>query len=345
MRRAMNGGQAMKVDGGIGWQLDKVGDEARALEELGLAGIMTAETGHDPFFPLLMAAQTTEKVDLMTAIAVAFARSPMTLANVGHDLNAASRGRFVLGLGSQIRAHITKRFSMPWSNPAPRMREFILAMRAIWANWHQGEPLQFTGRFYRHTLMTPFFTPTDTEYGPPRVFLAAVGPLMTEVAGEVADGVIVHAFTTEKYLRETTLPALQRGFAKAGKRREDFEISYPAFIVTGQTEEEMDAARVQTRRQVAFYGSTPAYKAVLESVGAGELQPELNAMSKQGRWTEMGELITDDILGEFAVIGEPHTIASRFIDRFGDVVDRTSAAYGGIPNALRRGMIAQLTAA
>ena len=335
----------MKVDGNVGWQLDKVGAEARALEELGYAGIMTAETGHDPFFPLLMAAQTTERVDLMTAIAVAFARTPMTLANIGHDLNAACRGRFVLGLGSQIRPHITKRFSMPWSNPAPRMREFILAMRAIWANWHKGEPLQFMGRFYRHTLMTPFFTPTNTEFGPPRVFLAAVGPLMTEVAGEVADGVIIHAFTTEKYLRETTLPALQRGFAKAGKQRASFEISYPAFIVTGQTEEEMTKARVLTRRQIAFYGSTPAYRPVLESIGAGDLQPELNAMSKQGRWAEMGELIDDDLLSAFAVIGEPRTIPSRFKSRYGDVVDRTAAAYGGIPDAMRKDLIADLRAA
>ena len=335
----------MKVDGTVGWQLDKVGAEARALEEMGYSGIMTAETGHDPFFPLLMAAQTTDTVDLMTAIAVAFARSPMTLANVGHDLNAASKGRFVLGLGSQIRAHITKRFSMPWSNPAPRMREFILAMRAIWANWHRGEPLQFTGKFYNHTLMTPFFAPSNTTYGPPRVFLAAVGPLMTEVAGEVADGVIIHAFTTEKYLRETTLPALERGFAKAGKKREDFEISYPAFIVTGQTEEALAEAKVQTRRQIAFYGSTPAYKPVLDSIGAGGLQPELNAMSKQGRWAEMGTLIDDDLLNEFAVIGEPRTIPARFKSRYGDLVDRTAAAYGGIPGTMHREMVAELTAA
>ena len=335
----------MKVDGGLDLNLDTAGERARELEAMGYSGIMTAETGHDPFFPLLLAAQTTEKVDLMTAIAVAFARSPMTLANIGHDLNAASKGRFVLGLGSQIRAHITKRFSMPWSNPAARMREFILAMRAIWANWHEDEPLQFVGKFYKHTLMTPFFTPTDTEYGPPRVFLAAVGPMMTEVAGEVADGVIIHAFTTEKYLRETTLPAIERGLAEAGKKREDFEISYPAFIVTGETEEAMAKARVDTRRQIAFYGSTPAYKPVLESIGAGELQPELNAMSKQGRWVEMGELITDDVLNNFAVIGEPNTIVGQFKNRFGDVVDRTAAAYGGIPEAQRRELIAQFKAA
>ena len=341
----MSRGNAMKVDGAIGWQLDAVGAQARAFEEMGYSGILSAETGHDPFFPLLMAAQTTENVDLMTSIAVAFARSPMTLANVGHDLNAASKGRFVLGLGSQIRPHITKRFSMPWSNPAPRMREFILAMRAIWATWHEGEPLQFTGKFYRHTLMTPFFAPTDTEYGPPRIFLAAVGPLMTEVAGEVADGVFVHPFTTEKYLREVTLPALERGWAKAGKKREDFEISYPAFMVTGQTEEAMAEALVQTRRQIAFYGSTPAYKPVLDSVGAGDLQPELNAMSKQGRWAEMGNLISDDLLNDFAVVGEPQSIVSGFKSRFGDLVDRTGAAYEGIPRAMRREMVAELTAA
>ncbi len=334
----------MKVDGGVGWELDKVGAQARELEEMGYSGVMTAETSHDPFFPLLVAAQNTSKVDLMTSIAVAFARSPMTLANIGHDLNAASNGRFVLGIGSQIRAHITKRFSMPWSSPAARMREFILAMRAIWATWHEGKPLEFAGKFYTHTLMTPFFTPTDNQHGAPRVFLAAVGPLMTEVAGEVADGVIIHAFTTEKYLRETTLPALERGFAKAGKTRQDFEISYPVFVVTGKNEKEIAAARQNTCRQVAFYGSTPAYKPVLDSIGAGELQGELNRMSKQGRWEEMGTLITDDILEAFAVIGEPASIAGQIKSRYGDIIDRTSAAYANISKEDRVGIISELTA-
>ena len=335
----------MKVDGGVGWDLEQVGAEARELEEMGYSGILTAETGHDPFLPLAFAAQTTSRVDLGTGIAVAFARTPMILANIGHDLNALSKGRFVLGLGSQIRPHITKRFSMPWSHPAARMREFILAMRAIWANWHDGEPLQFTGKFYTHTLMTPFFTPTNTEYGAPRVMLAAVGPLMTEVAGEVADGVIVHAFTTEKYLRETTLPALERGFAKAGKKREDFEISYPCFVVTGRDEREMEQARTATRQQIAFYGSTPAYKPVLDSIGAGELQGELNTMSKQGRWQEMGTLVTDDMLDSFAIVEEPANIARTFRARYGDVVDRTSAAYGGLPQEARADIVRELTAA
>ena len=334
----------MKVDGSVGWDLAKVGEQARELEGMGYNGIMSAETSHDPFLPLAFAAQTTAKADLMTGIAVAFARTPMVLANMGHDLNALSEGRFVLGLGSQIRPHITKRFSMPWSHPAARMREFILAMRAIWANWHNGEPLQFTGKFYQHTLMTPFFTPDNTEHGAPRVFLAAVGPLMTEVAGEVADGVICHAFTTERYLRETTLPALERGFAKAGKKRENFEISYPCFVVTGRDEKEMEAARGATRQQIAFYGSTPAYKPVLDSIGAGEMQPELNAMSKQGRWVEMARLITDDMLEQFAIVEEPANIAQAFKQRYGDVVDRTAAAYGGLPREQRASIVAALAA-
>ncbi|MEM1432696.1 MAG: TIGR03617 family F420-dependent LLM class oxidoreductase [Pseudomonadota bacterium] len=335
----------MKVDTGVGSDLSKVAADARDIEETGYSGILSAETSHDPFFPLLVAAQNTEKVDLMTSIAVAFARSPMTLANIGHDLNSVSNGRFVLGIGSQIRAHITKRFSMPWSSPAKRMREFILAMRAIWGNWYDGTPLEFTGEFYTHTLMTPFFTPTDTEHGAPRVFLAAVGPMMTEVAGEVADGVIIHAFSTEKYIRETTLPALERGFAKAGKSRSDFEISYPVFVVTGKTEEDLAAAEIATRRQIAFYGSTPAYKPVLESIGVGELQGELNTMSKQGRWEEMGELITPDILKEFAVVGEPPAIPDQIKSRYGDLVDRTSAAYANIPRDDRRQIITDLSAA
>jgi len=205
----------MKVDCGIDFDLEKAGTKALELEESGYSAILSAEMSHDPFFPLLLAAQNTSKIELMTSIAVAFARSPMNLAHIGHDLNAYSKGRFILGLGSQIKPHIVKRFSMPWSSPAARMREFILAMRAIWSTWHEGKPLDFSGDFYSHTLMTPFFTPTDCDYGPPKVFLAAVGPRMTEVAGEVADGMIVHAFTTETYLRETTLPSLKKGSEKA----------------------------------------------------------------------------------------------------------------------------------
>ena len=283
----------MKVDGGVGLNLHTVGAQAAELEEMGYSGVMTAETAHDPFFPLLVAAQHTEKVELMTSIAVAFARSPMTLANIGHDLNAYSEGRFVLGLGSQIKPHITKRFSMPWSSPAARMREYVMAMRAIWDSWHQQEPLAFTGQFYTHTLMTPFFTPTNTDYGAPKVFLAAVGPLMTEVAGEVADGVIAHAFTTEKYLRETTLPALEKGFAKAGKSRSDFEISYPA-LWHRETEEELREAEVATCKQIAFArihtGLSPSARQYWRRRTSGRTQSHVEAgpMGRNGRTDHTG---------------------------------------------------------
>lgn len=325
----------MKIDSGLGFNLAQVGESAKRFEELGYSGLQTAETGHDPFLPLAQAALHTKNVDLITAIVVAFARTPMVLAPIAHDLNALSEGRFVLGLGSQIRAHITKRFSMPWSSPAARMREFILALRAIWANWYDKEPLNFVGKFYTHTLMTPFFTPQNTEHGSPRVFLAAVGPLMTEVAAEVADGIIVHPFTTQKYLRETTMPALERGWAKAGKSRSDFEISYPVFVVTAEDEAGLERAKNATRQQIAFYGSTPAYKPVLDSIGVGDLQGKLNTMSKQGRWQEMGGLITDDILQKFAVIGEPQYVAGDLKAKYGDIIDRTSVAYDSIPQQYR----------
>src|SRR5688500_18551977 len=207
----------MKVDGGISTDLEHTADSAKEAEAAGYDGVWTAETSHDPFFPLLIAAEHTQKVELGTGIAVAFARNPMTLANVGYDLQAFSKGRFILGLGSQIKPHIEKRFAMQWSRPADRMRELILAIRAIWACWNEGEKLEFRGEFYRHTLMTPMFHPGPNPHGSPPIFLAAVGERMTEVAGEVADGMQLHPFTTESYLREVTIPALERGWARAGK--------------------------------------------------------------------------------------------------------------------------------
>ncbi len=317
----------MKVDGGIGTDLHKAGAAAKEAEAAGYSGVWTAETSHDPFFPLLLAAEHTETIELGTSIAVAFARNPMTLANIGWDLQAFSKGRFNLGLGSQIKPHITKRFSMEWSHPAPRMREMILAIRAIWDTWENGTPLNFRGDYYTHTLMTPFFTPERADlagFGVPKIFLAGVGELMTEVAGEVCDGFLCHGFTTEKYLREVTIPALERGRAKAGKTMEGFEIVGPSFVVTGNTEEEMAAAAAGTRQQIAFYGSTPAYRGVLDIHGWGGLQDELNTLSKAGKWVEMGNLIDDEILNTFAVVGEPETVAPELHRRYGDVIERIS---------------------
>jgi probable F420-dependent oxidoreductase len=317
----------MKVDGGIGSNLSQVPRSAQEVEAAGYSGAWTAETSHDPFFPLLLAAEHTTTLEIGTSIAVAFARNPMNLANIGWDLQSYSKGRFMIGLGSQIKPHIEKRFSMEWSHPAPRMREMILAMRAIWDTWLNGTKLDFRGDFYTHTLMTPFFTPDPSEmapYGPPKIFLAGVGEMMTEVAGEVCDGFLCHGFTTERYLREVTIPALARGRAKAGKTMEGFEIVGPSFVVTGTNEKEMAAAAAGTRQQIAFYGSTPAYKGVLELHGWDGLQDELNGLSKQGKWVDMGNLITDEILNTFAVVAEPEQVAPELISRYGDVIDRLS---------------------
>jgi probable F420-dependent oxidoreductase len=339
----------MKVDGGLGNDLHKVGAQAQELEAAGYSGAWTAETAHDPFFPLLLGAEHTERLELGTSIAVAFARNPMTLANIGWDLQSYSKGRFILGLGSQIKPHITKRFSMEWSHPAARMREMIMAIRAIWDTWENGTPLAFRGDFYTHTLMTPFFTPDRADlagFGVPKIFLAGVGELMTEVAGEVCDGFICHGFTTEQYLREVTIPALARGRAKAGKTMEGFEIIGPSFVVTGNNEAELAEAAKGTRQQIAFYGSTPAYRPVLDAHGWGGLQDDLNTLSKQGKWAEMGALITDEILNTFAVVGAPEEIAPELHRRYGDVIQRISfyAPYRSDPERWAR-VLSDLTSA
>jgi probable F420-dependent oxidoreductase len=315
----------MKVDQISGLAPD-LRDTVRSVvdaEGVGYDGFWSVETSHDPFFPLVLAAEHSETIELGTGIAVAFARNPMTMAQIGNDLQLISEGRFLLGLGSQIKPHITKRFSMPWSSPAARMREFVLAMRAIWASWHEGSKLDFKGDFYTHTLMTPFFDPGPNPYGVPKVFLAAVGDKMTEVVGETCDGMLCHSFTTERYLREVTLPALDRGLQRGGRTRDDLELSLTVFSVTGTTEAEIEAAAKGVRQQIAFYGSTPAYRPVLELHGWGGLQEELNTLSKQGEWVQMGELITDEILHTFAVVAEPADLAREILGRFGDVIDRT----------------------
>lgn len=316
----------MKIDGGLGTSttLDRARDLAVEQEAAGYDGFWTAETSHDPFLPLLLAAEHTETMELGTSIAVAFARNPMLLANTSWDLQAYSGGRFILGLGSQIKPHITKRFSMPWSKPAARMREMIQAIHAIWDTWETGSKLDFRGEFYTHTLMTPFFDPGPNPHGRPRIFLAGVGELMTEVAGEVADGFICHGFTTERYLREVTIPALERGRRKAGKSMDGFEIVGPSFVVTGGDESELTKAAQGTRQQIAFYGSTPAYRPVLDLHGWGGLQDELNAMSKQGQWVEMAQAIDDEVLNTFAVVGEPEQIGPELHRRYGDVIQRIS---------------------
>ena len=312
----------MLVDGTLGFDPAGVVAQATGAERAGYDGIWSAEVSHDPFLPLVLAAEHTERLQVGTGIAVAFARNPMTLAVTANDLHTMAQGRFMLGLGSQIKPHIEKRYSMAWSHPAPRMRELISAVRAIWASWADGSRLAFRGEYYRHTLMTPMFDPGPNPYGNPPIFLAAVGPLMAEVAGEVGDGLLAHAFTTERYLREVTVPALERGLAASGRSRDTFEVSYPGMIVTGVDEEAFVASAAATRKQLAFYGSTPAYRPVLELHGWGDLQTELNTLSKRGAWDDMALLIDDEVLDTFAVVGALDTVASKVRARYGGLVDR-----------------------
>ena len=327
----------MKVDAALlVTELEDAGHAAARLEALGYDGAFTFEGPHDPFVPLVLAARETERIELATAVAIAFARNPMLLANLGYDLQQVSRGRFILGLGSQIRPHIERRFSMPWSRPAARMRELVRALRAIWACWNEGEPLAFRGEFYTHSLMTPFFNPGPNPYGSPAVFLAGVGPLMTEVAGELADGFFVHPVHTRASLEGTTLPALERGLARAGRERGSLEIAAQVMIVTGADDQALESARRAVKSQIAFYGSTPAYRGVLETHGWGELQGELNRLSKRGQWNEMADRISDEMLDAIAVSGSASELPDRLRERLGDWAGRVSLVtpYLSDPEAL-----------
>jgi probable F420-dependent oxidoreductase len=316
----------MKLTAGISPGLD-AGTAAKALEDQGYDAVTVAETAHDPFLPLMLVAEHTEKIALTTGIAVAFSRNPMILANLGHDLNSYSKGRFTLGLGTQIAAHITKRFSMPWSHPAPRMREMIRAMHAIWNTWQTGEKLDFRGEFYTHTLMTHYFTPTDMQYGPPKIALAAVGPLMTKVAAEVADAMLCHAFTTARYLQEVTVPMIEGTLAEHGRDRSKFEIVATMFCAAGDTEEEVQKARKRLRTQISFYGSTPAYKGVFELHGWNDLQPRLNRLSKEGKWDEMAELLPEEVVDAFVISGTPEQVVDQMKTVFAGKIDRSSLGF------------------
>lgn len=315
----------MKIDGGM--LVDdpaEAGPLARRLEDAGYDGAFTFEGRHDPFLPLCVAAGQTERLELMTAIAVAFARSPMTLANLGYDLQLQSKGRFLLGLGTQIKPHIERRFSMTWSKPAARMRELVLAVRAIWDAWENGTKLDFRGEFYEHTLMTPVFDPGPNPHGPPPLFCAGVGPRMTEVVGEVADGFFVHPFHTVDFLRASTLPWLAIGLARGGRARDAFTVAGQVILATGRTDEELAHAKNGARAQISFYGSTPAYRPVLDHLGLGGLHETLHALSKAGKWLEMAGHVDDELLGRIAVVGPRDEVAGQLVERYAGLVDRLS---------------------
>lgn len=339
----------MKVDAPLlATDLGAVPAEARALEEIGHDGIFTFEGPHDPFFPLAIAAEHTSHVELATAIAIALPRSPAHLAQLAHDLQLFSKGRFVLGLGSQVRAHVERRFSATWERPIARMREIVLATRAIWRCWNEDEKLDFRGEFYRHTLMPPLFKPEPSPWGPPRIVLAGVGRPMTRMAAEVADGLFVHPMNSPAFLHGTTLPAIDEGLARAGRKPSDFEVACQALVVTGYTAEEMRRAEETTRMQLAFYGSTPSYRCVLEAHGWGGMQEELNRLVREGRWLDMGAVVDDRVLDAFAVRCEPDEVPAALAARYAGLVDRIAPICHARPEANHpaewAGVVAQVRA-
>lgn len=304
---------------------------AKAAEAIGFDGLWTAETSHDPFFPLVLAGEHTARVKLGTAIAVAFPRSPMIVANIAWDLAQYTKGRFILGLGTQIRAHNEKRFSVPYDKPGPKLRDMILALRAIFDCWQNGTKLRYEGEYFRHTLMTPFFNPGPIDYPDIPIYVAGVNPYICRLVGELCQGFHVHPLHSIKYLSETVFPNITAGAEKSGRTLADIEKVCPVFTVFGDTEEEVEAAKVPIKQQIAFYASTPAYYNVLECHGWGDLGPKLTVETKKGNWSEIGELITDDMLDEFAVVGTTDTIAQKVVERYQGVVDRVLFYYPFLP--------------
>ncbi len=335
----------MKIDGPFYAQLGGAAEEAARLAAIGYDGVYTLEGSWDPFLPLAVASEHAPNLDIATGIAVAFPRNPMHIAYQAWDLHKFSNGRFYLGIGSQVKAHIENRFGVAFSPPAARMREYILAVKAIFDCWQNGTKLDFRGDYYTHTLMTPMFNPGPLDCGPPPVLLGGLGPKMTEVAGEVADGLVVHPFNSLPFIEEQALPAVQRGLDKSGRTRDGFTLQINAIVITGETEEARAVATESVKSLLGFYASTPAYRPPMEAIGYGELQPELNRLSKEGRWDELGSYIDETFVEAFATVGEPGEIASKLKARYGEHADRLAiyAPYAA-PDEMWRGILAELKA-
>ncbi len=311
----------MKVDAHIAYDsLDDVPGLARAAEALGVDGIWLSETAHDPFLGAALAAEHTQRVSVGTSVAVAFTRSPTVLAHTAWDLAALSNGRFILGLGTQVKAHITRRFGLAWDPPATKLRETVEAVRSVWETWRTGAPLQFRGRFYTLTLMTPFFTPPRHDAAIP-IVTAGVNPAMCRAAGAVADGFQVHPFHTPGYLRDVIRPAIASARRKSGRAGEPFSIAAAVFVVTGEDPAERARSREQVRQSIAFYASTPSYRGVLAHHGWEDVGAQLSALAARGRWAEMPRLISDEILASVAVEAAGD-IGTTIVQRYRDLVDR-----------------------
>ncbi len=312
---------------------------AQQVEAYGFSGLWTSETAHNPFLPLTHAAAATERIDLGTAIAVAFPRSPMITAQIAWDLAAQSNGRFILGLGTQVKPHIEKRFSTTWSAPAPRLREYVESLRAIWVTFQTGAPLRYRGEHYTFRLMTPFFNPGAIEHPDIPIYIAAVNDHLCRLAGELCQGLHVHPFHTVRYLREVVIPNVERGAQAAGRTRADVALSCAIFVVTGRDAAETAENAVAVRAQIAFYASTPSYRPVMDLHGWGDLAEKLSGLARQGSWGEMGSLIGDDVLREFAVIAPPDELASAVKARYGGLLDRVGYYFAFAPEDAEREMI------
>ena len=317
----------MKLDAGLGTEgeyLKGMDKTARAAEDLGFAGLWTSETKHDAFLPLAIAANASHQIELGTSVAIAFSRSPMETAQTSWDLQDLSAGRFVLGLGTQVKAHITRRFSMPWDRPAARLREYILALRAIWESFQTEVPLQFEGEFYRHTLMTPFFNPGPIEHPEIPLYIAGVNTRLAELAGELCEGFHVHPFHSPEYVRRTVIPAIAEGARQANRDLDQVTLATSAFVITGENRESATEQRESVRAQISFYASTPTYRTVLEAHGWEEVGERLGTMAREKKWREMPALITDEMLAAFAIEAAPDEIGPALKERYDGLIDRVA---------------------
>jgi probable F420-dependent oxidoreductase len=324
----------VKFDAALGTEGDYlrgIDRTARAAEDLGFAGLWTSETKHDAFLPLAIAANETERIELGTSIAVAFSRSPMEMAQTAWDLQDLSEGRFILGLGTQVKAHVRRRFSMPWDRPVARLREYISALRAIWESFQSGAPLSFEGEFYRHTLITPFFNPGPIEHPEVPVYIAGVNTSLARLAGELCDGFHVHPFHSPEYVRRTVRPAIAEGAKRGGRGPGEVELATSVFVVSGESGEEIEEQREKMRAQISFYASTPTYRTVLEAHGWEEVGERLGKLARDKRWNEMPQLITDEMLGTFAVEAAPDEIGPALRKRYEGLIDRVALYAPFVP--------------
>ncbi|MGE0826665.1 MAG: TIGR03617 family F420-dependent LLM class oxidoreductase [Candidatus Binatia bacterium] len=307
---------------------DAAAQTARRAEDSGFDGLWSAETSHDPFFPLVIASRETQRIHLGTGVAIVFPRSPMVLANICWDLQANSKGRFILGLGTQVKGHNERRFSVKWVSPVKRLREVILSLRAIWDSWQNNKKLDFIGEFYQFTLMTPFFNPGPIEHPQIPIYISGLNPLITQLAGELCEGFYIHGFHSAKYIQETVLPNLQKGLAKAGRKRQELSLITGTFIASGVTRDEVERAKQPVKQQISFYASTRTYKGVLDAHGWGDTCYRLSEKAAKGNWNAMAEEITDDMLEELAIVGMYDEIAQKLAARYKGVLDRVVVGLG-----------------